>query len=166
HCPPPPAGYGAPICLEATENFGGFCALTCDPASSPCPDHMRCAPATQRESKRAVNVCRGGIYRHGDGDEVIEAGEVYGSSIEGCDAGLGRTTAAGGRCIDALCERDEDCPAPPPGHSLPVCDADEGESGSCWLSCETEGSTNECLDGLECGDLTPSGVRSCDTAEQ
>jgi hypothetical protein len=152
-CPAPPARYGPAICLDVGESSAGFCAIVCDPEDPICPDFMRCGRVTDRESTRSVSVCRGGIYRHGDGDDVIEPGEVYGSSADGCAQGLGTTTAGGGRCVDSRCERDEDCPAPPPGYPSPVCDG-----STCWLSCETEGSAEECLEGLQCRDVGAAGA--------
>jgi hypothetical protein len=154
-CPAAPPGYGRPICLvdKFFPNDPGTCALTCDPgaADPPCPANLHCRAPVPGVTYPEVATCRGGIYRHGNGDDVIDPGEAYGPDLQPngvCDIGLAWTSEDGGRCIGE-CERDDDCPAPPPGYRAPVCDND----GVCWLSCDNPGSTSECLPGLTCGDV-------------
>src|SRR5262249_28994353 len=100
--------------------------------------------------------CRGGIYQHGNGDDIIDPGEAYGPELPSgdyCDIGVSWTSEGGGRCTGS-CERDDDCPAPPPGYRSPVCDF----YGTCWLSCDSPGATSECLPGLTCGNVNASAA--------
>ena len=148
-CPQPPAGYGRAVCV--TQRFSpftptpGFCALVCQDGAADfaCPDDMRCAAPPSCEEvflyvpQADVSVCRNGPPRHGDGDDLVEPGELYGPERDEaprCDPGLGTTTADGGRCIVSPCCEDTDCPSGPPGYKPPVCNF----YGECNLGCEVD----------------------------
>lgn len=167
-CPAPPAGYGPAVCLRADLSRKGLqsagdCALVCADAENefPCPPGLSCRqppPATcdnplfEKPSSN-VSVCRGGYYHHGNGDETIDPGEVYGIQIPpsptcnpsdpgvissnghcagSCDPGV--PWSSDGRCPGPECCADADCPAPPPGYPPAVCSSD----GRCFVSCHSD----------------------------
>ena len=148
-CPVPPAGYGRALCMHEdsslTSAYPGYCALVCADATGtfPCPMGLNCkAPPPDSctgffyRPSSDVSVCRGGYYRHGDGDDVIEPGELYGimrTETPVCDPNLGQTSR--GRCVDSFdCCVDADCPAPPPAYGSPFCAWD----GECYLPCVSD----------------------------
>jgi len=106
----PPAGYGRALCMHEdsslTSAYPGYCPWFCADATGtfPCPMGLNCkAPPPDSctgffyRPSSDVSVCRGGYYRHGDGDDVIEPGELYGimrTETPVCDPNLGQTTAA------------------------------------------------------------------------
>ena len=179
-CPVPPAGYGRALCMHQasslTRGDAGYCALVCADAtgSFPCPMGLSCKsppPASCSgffyRPASDVSVCRGGYYRHGDGDGVIGPGELYGlmrSVGPVCDPNLGTagdSAAEGGYCVESFdCCVDSDCPAPPPAYGSPFCAWD-----GCHLPCATDA---DCpTSGFECtkvdiGPLSPSARLGCD----
>lgn len=173
HCPAPPLGYGRAVCLLEPNwpRSHGYCSISCDPARGDgCPASLRCQAGPDPSCKASfyfappvgLAACRGGLYRHGDGDEVIEPGELYGpraSEPRQCEPGAGTTTAGNGRCVPQSCCTDADCPRPPTSYGTPFC-----HRWNCYLPCQTD---EQCPAGAEytCQELDfppPPGPRGCD----
>lgn len=168
-CPQPPASYGRAVCLRADfpdPTLPGYCALACSDSSGSfdCPPNLRCIPAPAATCDAAFYyraphdeaVCRRGIYRHGNGDDRIEPGELYGPQLpesQGCAPGLGTTTEGGGRCIATNCCSDEDCPLPPPGYGSPRC-----WDNDCYLSCSIDSDCPE--GGYHCKNVGSAAIGS------
>jgi hypothetical protein len=179
-CPVPPAGYGRAACLRYDLSrkgleTAGHCALVCAASENefPCPLGLSCRapPPTScddslyNKPSSDVSVCRGGYYHHGNGNDAIEPGEVYGIQIPPsamcdhdadppvndpcggvCNPGIPWSSA--GTCPGPLCCSDADCPAPPPSYPPAVC-----AKGQCAVSCR---SGADCPVGYLCTDVSLS----------
>jgi hypothetical protein len=150
------AGYCALVCADATGSFPCPAGLSCKSPPPPSCSGFFYRPAND------VSVCRGGYYRHGDGDGVIEPGELYAimrSEEPVCDPHLGTagsSAAEGGHCVESFhCCVDADCPAPPPAYGSPFCGWD-----GCHLPCASD--TDCPTSGFQCTevDLERSGLAS------